>query len=71
MASTINTGPQQVQKYAEQLGEEASKGQVRGVLCFEDRGDSVGVSEIGSCRPLSSRMLIGLARWVFREIAGI
>lgn len=70
MAQTIETGPVQVQRYAQELSDDARKGEVRGVLCFEDRGDSVGVAEVGACNPLSSRMLLGLARFVLREIIG-
>lgn len=68
---TLDTGPNQVERYARQLQSEASTATVRGVIAFEDRGDSVGVVEVGSCRPLPSRMLLGLFRFCLREILGI
>lgn len=66
----LDTNPAKVAEYAQQLHQDAKNAEVRGVISFEDRGDSVTVVEVGSCNPLSARMLMGLARFVLRELLG-
>lgn len=73
MAETqaLSTDPVKVAEYGKELQEQAQYLNVRGLIAFEDRGDTVQIVEVGSCSPLSSRMLLGLARFVIREISGL
>ena len=68
MHTTVRTDPIKVAEYAATLQHSAEASEVRGVLSFEDRGNAIQVCEVGSCSPLSTRMLLGLLRFTLKEI---
>lgn len=68
---SLNTNPKRVEEYAQILQQDASQATIRGLIAFEDRGDHVTIVEVGSCSPMPSRMLLGLLRFVLKEVLGL
>jgi hypothetical protein len=62
------TNPVKVSEYAEALKRDSMSAEVRGVLAFEDRGDGIHVFQVGSCSPPTSRMMVGVMRWVVKSL---